>query len=600
MATIADLLVKLSLDGADFSEGIDNAEGKVSALSNGFTGLAKIGGGILAGGLAIVAAGGAAAAAGLWLSVEAAMDSQKVQAQLGAVLKSTGGAAGVEASMVNDLANSLSRATPFEDEAIIRGESMLLTFTAIGKDIFPMATETILDMSTALGQDLQSSAIQLGKALQDPVQGVTALRRVGVAFNDEQEATIKNLVATGKLEEAQKFILAELTKEFGGSAKAAGQTFGGQLEILKTQLGNVQETVGMALLPVLQGLAGFLLNELNRPETIAFIQQLALGIQNFAIQVYNWLPIAYQWIVQAFGWLQQNQGVIIAALAVIGSALLAFFIAMVALAISAAPAFLPVLAIILLIGGAAYLLYTAWTTNFGGIRDTLIGIWVVVQPILAQLWAWLQTNIPIALQALAAFWTGTLWPAIMAVWGWMSSVLFPFFSALASFVGAVLTKQFQSFALVWSVALQPALSALWNFLKTYVWPILVQVGSYVGNQWRSAFLNVTGIIQGVTSALQAMAEMLSNIQLPSWLTPGSPTPFEIGLRGIADAMGDVNSLAFGGAGLAPAGVAAVAGGGVGAGGIVINVQSDGVTDEHDVARKIAAALDVRLRERGLI
>ena len=217
-------------------------------------GLGNIAGGGLKAGMLGAAAGVAALASGLGLAITEAMEAQTVQAQLNAVLKSTGGVAGVTADMANKLADSLTGVTRFSDEAILSGESMLLTFTNIGSEVFPTATQTMLDMSAALGQDLTASAMQLGKALNDPVAGVTALRRVGVQLNDQQEEQIKVMMEAGDVAGAQGIILAELQKEFGGSAEAAGKTFAGQLDILKNSLLNVAEGVGMSLMPILQKL----------------------------------------------------------------------------------------------------------------------------------------------------------------------------------------------------------------------------------------------------------------------------------------------------------------------------------------------------------
>jgi hypothetical protein len=178
-------------------------------------------------------------------SVSAYTESELVTKQLETVLKSTGGVAGVTKDAVLDLASALQQTTNFEDDAIVSADNLLLTFTNIGKDIFPQATETMLDMSQALGQDLKSSAIQLGKALQDPILGVTALRRVGVNFNQAQTEVIKNLVNTGRAAEAQQLILKELNVEFGGSAKAARDTFGGAVISLKNNIGDLQENIGM-------------------------------------------------------------------------------------------------------------------------------------------------------------------------------------------------------------------------------------------------------------------------------------------------------------------------------------------------------------------
>jgi phage-related protein len=183
--------------------------------------------------------------------IDAATKSQNEVAQLNAVIKSTGGAAGVTAEEAIKLAEGFQKTTKFSKEQTLSAEDMLLTFTNIKKDVFPAATETVLNMSQALGQDLKSSSIQLGKALQDPVEGVTALKRVGVNFTDAQRDMIKSMVESGRVADAQALIMGELKTEFGGSAVAAGKTFSGQMEILKNRMGEVQETIGLALLPVL-------------------------------------------------------------------------------------------------------------------------------------------------------------------------------------------------------------------------------------------------------------------------------------------------------------------------------------------------------------
>ena len=241
--------VKIVIDADDrASKTIDGMHGTLNKLGGVVKGLAM--GGAMVGAAAIVGLGSA-----LLDSVNAAMEAQEVQAQLDSVLKSTGGAAGVTAEMVNKLASELQQTTRFEDDAVVAAESLLLTFTNIGKDVFPDTVAVMADMSTALGQDLSTSAMQLGKALNDPVAGISALQRVGVTFSEDQKEVIKKLVETGDVAGAQRVILAELNREFGGSAKAAGETFGGQLDILKNNLGEVKEKIGAALIPALSDLA---------------------------------------------------------------------------------------------------------------------------------------------------------------------------------------------------------------------------------------------------------------------------------------------------------------------------------------------------------
>lgn len=212
-----------------------------------------------------IAATGAAAIAFGVSSVKSYQESENALAQLNAVLKSTRGIAKVSAKSAISLANSLQKVTRYSDEQVLSAENMLLTFTKIGKDVFPDTTKAVLDMSTAMGTDLKSTAIQVGKAMQDPVRGVTALQRVGVRLSDSQKELVKNLVATGKTAEAQKVILKELQTEFGGSAEAAGKTFAGQLDILKNQFDEVKESIGKtivdAIIPLMSKLAEFVASD---------------------------------------------------------------------------------------------------------------------------------------------------------------------------------------------------------------------------------------------------------------------------------------------------------------------------------------------------
>lgn len=184
-------------------------------------------------------------------------EGQRVSAQTAAVLKSTGGAAKVTQGQIEDLAGSLSNLSGADDEAIQAGQNLLLTFTNVqnragkGNDIFNQATKTMLDMSTAMGTDAKGTAIQLGKALNDPVKGISALTRVGVTFTQGQKDSIKAMVAAGNTAGAQKVILAELQKEFGGSAEAAGKTLPGQLAIAKNALAGLAGEVVAKVVPAL-------------------------------------------------------------------------------------------------------------------------------------------------------------------------------------------------------------------------------------------------------------------------------------------------------------------------------------------------------------
>lgn len=190
----------------------------------------------------------------------AAAESAKIAAQTEAVIKSTGGAAGVTAAQIGEMASALSKKNTVDDEAIQSGQNLLLTFTNIknqagaGNDVLNQSTQTMIDMAAAMGTDVSSGAIQLGKALNDPVAGISALSRVGVTFTEDQKKVIKSLVDTGDTAGAQKIILAELNKEFGGSAAAQATA----ADRLRLTMGNLQEEIGAKLIPVVESLSSWL------------------------------------------------------------------------------------------------------------------------------------------------------------------------------------------------------------------------------------------------------------------------------------------------------------------------------------------------------
>ncbi len=215
--------------------GLEGVESKFKGASSG---AADFGRNI--GRLAAAFAGGAFFQAVIANTIE----SENALAQLNATIKSTGGAAGLTSDELVAMAQGLQQVTTFGDDAIISMQSQLLTFTKIGKDAVPAATEAILDLATKMGGDLKGAAVQVGKALNDPVQGISALSKVGVSFTDDQKAVIEALVKTGDVAGAQKVILSELAVEFGGSARAARDTFGGAVTSLQNSLGDLLEGSG--------------------------------------------------------------------------------------------------------------------------------------------------------------------------------------------------------------------------------------------------------------------------------------------------------------------------------------------------------------------
>lgn len=303
MADLATLGIRVTTQGVrEAASDLDKLDKSGERTAKTASSLGKAWGVALGG---AIAGGAALAVAGLKRYITNSIEAERIQAQLVATIKSTGGAAGLAVNQLNDMADALMRATTFDDESINQVQGLLLTFTKIGSDVFPRATEAVLDMSTALGVDLKSAAMQVGKALNDPVAGLTALSRAGVQFSETQKETINDLVETGDVAQAQTIILRELETQMGGSARAARDTLGGALQALQNSFDNLLEgDAGSGGVRGTRDAIESLTRTLNDPAIKRGIDDLASGlltVANGAIQVVAKLGEAGSAVFEFFG-----------------------------------------------------------------------------------------------------------------------------------------------------------------------------------------------------------------------------------------------------------------------------------------------------------
>jgi murein DD-endopeptidase MepM/ murein hydrolase activator NlpD len=237
-----------------------------------------------------------------------AREAQKIGAQTEAVIKSMGASSWTSAAQIGALSEALSNKRGVDDELIQSGANVLLTFRNIqnqvgkGNDIFNQATAITHDMSVALGKDMASSALLVGKALNDPIKGLTALGRSGIQFTQQQKDQITAMVAAGDQMGAQKIILAELTAQFGGSAEAQA-TFGDKARVA---LANLSESIGTKLLPVADRFFEFMATR-GIPTLSAVATTVAGAVMPYLDRFGTWLQTTGLPALQAFGtWLMVN------------------------------------------------------------------------------------------------------------------------------------------------------------------------------------------------------------------------------------------------------------------------------------------------------
>lgn len=251
----SDVVVRFIGDTGNLARGMDGLQGRFTGVATSLKGIASAG--------AVVGAISFFKGA-----IDEATEAERVTRKTEAVLKSTGGQARVTAGHIGGLSEKMSEMAGVDDEVIQQGNNVLLTFTKIrnevgaGNDIFDQASRVSLDMAAALdktgdsGAAMQENAIRIGKALNDPIKGMTALTKVGVSFTQAQREQVKALVESGDTLGAQKIILAELNTEFGGMA-AANATASGKAAVAWE---NFAEAVGERVMPAVNAVGEWLVH----------------------------------------------------------------------------------------------------------------------------------------------------------------------------------------------------------------------------------------------------------------------------------------------------------------------------------------------------
>ena len=166
---------------------------------------------------------------------------------------------------LSEYASATALATGVDDDSIMMAQAKLLTFRelAVSADqvggSFDRATAAAIDLAAAGFGSAESNAVQLGKALQDPIKGLTALARSGVTFTETEKERIRTLVESNEIGEAQRLILSAIETQVGGTAVATANA----TDKMAVGFAQVQEELGKALLPALDMVTSAALNMLD-------------------------------------------------------------------------------------------------------------------------------------------------------------------------------------------------------------------------------------------------------------------------------------------------------------------------------------------------
>ena len=274
---IGAMRVVLGLDSADFVSGAAAAQGQMRGMQ---AQMQRVGqrmqsvGARMTLGLTLPLIGIGTAA------LAAARESEQASAAVQAALTSMGDGAGRSLADLQEQATALSRNSLFGDDQILtQVTANMLTFGNVSGAAFDRAQQAALDLSARLGTDLQGSAIMVGKALNDPIAGITSLTRVGVAFTEQQRDQIRQMTLAGDAAGAQAIIQGELERQYGGQAAALAATDSGQITQAWNQIGEALEAVGKIILPIMGDIA------VKVRDAAIWFQELSPAMQTFITEM---------------------------------------------------------------------------------------------------------------------------------------------------------------------------------------------------------------------------------------------------------------------------------------------------------------------------
>lgn len=255
-ALVGALRVTLGIDTAAFEEGLGIAQKRLNAAGKKMAAvgdqMAAVGSNLSVAVTAPLLAAGAAA-------IKGAQDQAQAMAQVNAALESMGPVAGRTAEQLLKASDALELRSLYDgDEILSKVTANMLTFGNVTGDTFDRAQQAVIDLSTRMGTDLQAATIMVGKALNDPKNGLAALGKTGALTKEwvkENKGLIASLVDTGRTAEAQAMILAALEKQYRGSAEAAADT--DPWRKAEVAFGQAGDKIGEALLPAITKVADF-------------------------------------------------------------------------------------------------------------------------------------------------------------------------------------------------------------------------------------------------------------------------------------------------------------------------------------------------------
>jgi len=230
---------------------------------------------------ATLALGALAAAAGKAIAAGEAVSTANARIeQINESMSLFGKSSGKVTARLIKLAEATARQTGVDNLSIKATQAKLLTFANLAKTAdklggaFDRANQAAIDMAAAGFGSAEGNAVQLGKALDNPIKGIAALAKSGVTFTEQEKEKIKVLVESNRMLEAQEMILTAIEKQVGGTAVATAN----QTDKMKESFAQATQAIGQGLLPILDAVTPYLLGFANLAKDNAEAFKIAGGV----------------------------------------------------------------------------------------------------------------------------------------------------------------------------------------------------------------------------------------------------------------------------------------------------------------------------------
>lgn len=235
-APASKTLVAVNVVSQQFRSELENLAGSAGTVGTTLARLGPVG-------LALAAAFGTITLATV-KGIAAFKEAEQSANRLATALKATEFAAGVTAREISALATELQKTTLFSDEQAQDAASSLIYFGNITGETLERAIRLSLDFAQAFGTDVSTAAQQVGKALQDPADGMGRLQNKVGDLTTEQKELIKQFLEANNVAAAQNVILDKLSGTIGGQAEGQNQGLTGATNALSDEWGDLLEEIG--------------------------------------------------------------------------------------------------------------------------------------------------------------------------------------------------------------------------------------------------------------------------------------------------------------------------------------------------------------------